>query len=660
MTSPGVNVPNGIAVVFSAASGVLGAPSGTTSSGMASTSFTPAATGVGTTLVKVWNAGMLDNIGSVLVRCAASTQTFASAGTTLTAQIKVQTGPWRTADSVMLYGSLVVDIDLSSVADHNGNGLDDVPFEIVAVTLDGTTALSQTPFTATVRDPLLAPFLHSTGVIEEDSNTHPGTLDVPPFEPSGTASALLNLFVKIVQTSGPPNVIVGAGPFHNDVPIAIRAHLTHVPWASTDTSSSGSGLYVGDLSNCRVRIVSGGTIGTVAGTGACAAAGADSGPAISANVRPSFLAFDGSDNLYIGNTSNCRVSEIHLGEISTVAGSGACGYAGDGDPATGAKLSMTTGVALDVAGNLFVADTDNCVVREVLKATGTIETIAGTGPAHCGDAGDGGWATDAQLNKPQGIAVDAAGNIYIADTDNCRIREVTGGTIITVAGNGICGYSGDGGAPASAGLDHPSGIMVDQHGALYIADSGNCRVRKVASGIILGFAGGGACGYAGDGGPATSASLDVPRDVSQDGDGTVYISDEVNCRIRGIASGIITTVAGDGTCGFGGDGGAATAAKLNHPTGVALNTWVAFAEETGGPIFAIEPGAIYMGTALRPGTLSVGGFAESIPAQIRDDDATARPSDGRGVPWAAIVAAAVALASLGSAITVLRRQRGWI
>jgi hypothetical protein len=336
----------------------------------------------------------------------------------------------------------------------------------------------------------------------------------------------------------------------------------------TGVALDGAGnLYIADQGNCRVRRVVAGIITTVAGNGTCGYAG-DGGPATSAELNgPAGVGLDGAGDLYIADSANCVVREVSAGTIMTVAGNGTCGYAGDGGPATSAELNGPTGVVLDGAGDLYIADSANCVVREV--SAGTIMTVAGNGT--CGYAGDGGPATSAELNGPTGVALDGAGDLYIADQSNCRVREVSGGTITTVAGNGICGYAGDGGPATSAELDGPTGVALDGAGDLYIADQGNCVAREVSGGTITTVAGNGICGYFGDGGPATSAELNGPTGVALDGAGHLYIADQANCRVREVSVGTITTVAGNGTCGYGGDGGPATSAELNSPTGVALD-----------------------------------------------------------------------------------------
>ena len=281
---------------------------------------------------------------------------------------------------------------------------------------------------------------------------------------------------------------------------------------------------------------------------------------------------DGAGNLYIADTDNRRIRKVDAaGAISTVAGGGTF-YGGDGGAATAAPLHGTQDVAVDGAGNLYIAERDNHRIRKV-DAAGVITTVAGGG-----SGGDGGPATAAYLFYPKGVAVDGAGNLYIAEGNRIRKVDATG-VITTVAGDGgFAGYGGDGGAAVAAQLNIPTGVALDGAGNLYIADQFNHRIRKVdAAGVISTVAGTGpgglgGGGFSGDGGAAMAAQLFFPADVAADGAGNLYIADGGNNRIRKVDSaGRISTVAGDGGIGYGGDGGAATAARLYFPRGVALD-----------------------------------------------------------------------------------------
>jgi sugar lactone lactonase YvrE len=319
------------------------------------------------------------------------------------------------------------------------------------------------------------------------------------------------------------------------------------------------------------------TITTVAGNGTQGYSG-DGGPATSAELNgPGVVVVDTVGNLFIAELHNNSIRKVAAGTgtITTVAGNGIAGYNGDGGPATSAELNYPSGVDVDNQGNLYIADTSNYRIRKVDGNTGTITTVAGNGIG--GYSGDGGPATSAELNTPGGVRVDNAGNLFIADTSNHVIRKVAAGTgtITTVAGNGTKGYSGDGGPATSAELHYPDGVTVDSAGNLYIADTNNNRVREVAAGTgtITTVAGNGMPGYSGDGGPATSAELFSPYVAWVDSANDLYIADTNNQVIRKVASGtgIISTVAGTGTVGYSGDGAPATSAEMNLPFSVALD-----------------------------------------------------------------------------------------
>ncbi|HYK89535.1 MAG TPA: hypothetical protein VE398_12240, partial [Acidobacteriota bacterium] len=261
--------------------------------------------------------------------------------------------------------------------------------------------------------------------------------------------------------------------------------------------------------------------------------------------QPSSVALDGAGGFYVSSEFQNRVYRVTAdGRLALVAGSRTAGFGGDGGKATSASLSGPKGIATDSAGNLFIADTLNNRIRKVTPG-GIISTVAGIGPA--GFGGDGGPATSAQLSGPVGITVDPGGNLYIADTSNSRIRKVTpAGIITTVAGSGTYGYSGDGGLAISAQVSYPNGVAVDTAGNLFIADTPIHRVRKVTpDGVIRTVAGNGAFGYAGDGRAATSAEMRFPSGLVIDSAGNLIISDTSNDRIRKVTTdGVINTIAG--------------------------------------------------------------------------------------------------------------------
>ena len=255
---------------------------------------------------------------------------------------------------------------------------------------------------------------------------------------------------------------------------------------------------------------------------------------------PRGVATDAGGNLYFA-ASNCVLRLDENGALTRLAGNARFGYSGDGSGATNAQMSNPNGVAVDSGGNLYIADTSNNRIRRVLPA-GIVVTEAGTGG---GVPGDGGPATLGGLQGPRGVAVDGSGSVYVADTGDNRIRKISpSGIITTVVGNGTPGYSGDGGQATSAQLSAPASVFVDAAGNLYIADSGNNRVRRVSSaGTITTVAGSGPPGYSGDGGPATSAQLNTPLSVLVDGIGNLYVGDSGNSRVRAVSPiGIITTV----------------------------------------------------------------------------------------------------------------------
>jgi sugar lactone lactonase YvrE len=354
-----------------------------------------------------------------------------------------------------------------------------------------------------------------------------------------------------------------------------------------------------------------GTIVTVAGTGKPGFSG-DGGPATQAQVQPGGLALDGAGNLYITDWFNNRVRKVDAatGIITTVAGTGQLGFSGDNGPATAAQLNRPSFVVVDGAGNLFISDFFNHRVRKVDVATGIITTYAGSGPVDSGTdatgvphgafAGDNGPAADARLDGPIGLAVDARGNLFIEDAYNQRVRKVSPeGVITTVAGNGVDRSSGDGGLATEAGLAVAWGLALDAGGDLFIAETGGAydgphgvisnRVRRVdaATGIITTVAGvGGAGGFAGDGGKATAAKLSLPAGLAVDSAGNLFIADQGNYRVRKVGlDGNISTVAGTGKQPYAGDGSLATQTGIRGPGYLAINAAGDLLVSVGAPFW---------------------------------------------------------------------------
>lgn len=378
------------------------------------------------------------------------------------------------------------------------------------------------------------------------------------------------VIVTIAGTGDP-----GGTPSSGDGGPAISAKFFLAEALAVDAAGN---LYISDYGRVR-RVSRDGIIITVAGHGQAGFSG-DGGPALQAQFYGGGLAADADGNLYIADYGNNRVRKISAaGIITTVAGTGqGCCYSGEGGPATQAQLSAPTGIAVDESGAIYVADTFNNRLRKI-DAAGVITTIAGTGVPSPG-SGDGGPSTRANLYWPTGLKLDGSGNLYFTDTGNMRICRISpGGVMTTVAGvNGWPGYDGDDGPATAAHLSWPKDIAFDATGNLYIADTANHVIRKVSpTGDITTFAGVGGDasvngGYSGDGGPAASARMNQPSGLAVDSNGNLYVSDTNNFRVRRIsASGVITTVAGNGTKGYSGNGRAATEAQLAHPAGLAFD-----------------------------------------------------------------------------------------
>ena len=363
-----------------------------------------------------------------------------------------------------------------------------------------------------------------------------------------------------------------------------------------------------------------GIISTVAGDGN---PGMDTGAATGDTLYcPDAMAFDGAGNMYIADYCNNEVRKVEAGTgtITTIAGIGSPAYTGDNGPATSAELYAPSSVALDGAGNLYIADLGNGVVRKVVLSTGVITTYAGTGVLAY--TGDGGLATSAAFNAPYRVAVDVAGNLYVADLYNQVVRKITAstGVVTRFAGNATNGYTGNGGQAIDAELSYPIGLALDTAGDLYIVEALNNVVRKVdaSTGVISLVAGNNTAGYTGDAGPATSAQLNEPLDVAVDAAGDLYIVDSNNNAIREVnaATGVITTVAGDGDytgpSNPVGDGGLATNASFS------LGGFGGVAVDASGNLYIGD----FFNSRVREVTVTTGAAKFPTPTNVGATDST--------------------------------------
>jgi uncharacterized protein (TIGR03437 family) len=397
-----------------------------------------------------------------------------------------------------------------------------------------------------------------------------------------------DIVVRVDSSSGVVTLVAGTGTagYNGDNIPAASAQLSGPTGLAVDAAGN---LYIADANNFRVRVVSNGIITTIAGNGTQGYSG-DNGPAASAQFNGlASLALDSSGNLYIADFYNQAIRMVSQGTITTVAGNGSYGTGGDNLRATSAPLAGPSGIALDSAGNLYIAEAYNNKIRKV--SNGMITTVAGTGTA--GFTGDKGQAALATLQQPTDVAVDSAGNLYIADWGNNRIRMVTAatGVISTVAGNGTKTFNGDHVAATGAGLVSPQRIAVDASANFYIVDAG--RIRKVANGTADTIAGGGS--PAGEGGPAASAQLLSPEGLAVDAAGNLYISDQGTGRVLKVSGGVLTKLAGGGNPGAANvDNIPAIDALLSTPYGVAADPFgnIYFSDSTAARVRKISSGVI--------------------------------------------------------------------
>jgi len=355
------------------------------------------------------------------------------------------------------------------------------------------------------------------------------------------ALAFLLVFVLLLSLS----------PLYASAQTTVSATTTPLLLPSAIVFDAQGNLYIAETANHIIRkLDTAGNLTTIAGTGT-QGFGGDGGPATAAQLdSPQGLALDANQNLYIADTHNHRIRKLNLatGQITTIAGTGTAGFSGDNGPAVAAQLNLPTALALDTNQNLYLADTASHRIRKIAATTGIITTVAGDGTQ--GFAGDNAVATAASIDSPTGIAVDASGNLYLADTHNHRIRKITAanGQIATIAGTGNEAFSGDNAAASSAALALPHGLTVDTAGNLYIADTRNHRIRRIdaVSGRITTVAGDGTQAFAGDNGLATTASLDRPRAVVAAAIAPLTLADTGNQRIRQLNAGSIQTTVGIG------------------------------------------------------------------------------------------------------------------
>ena len=391
-------------------------------------------------------------------------------------------------------------------------------------------------------------------------------------------------------------------------------------------------------------------ISTFAGTGSAGSTG-DGGQATAATFNTTHSVWvDASGNTYIADVGNHKIRMVNsAGFVSTIAGTGTAGSSGDGFPATNATMQNPFSIVTDVTGNIYFTDNSNNRVR-MINTSGIISTIAGTGTA--GAAGDGGPATAAQLNSPGGLSFDVSGNLYIGDGNNEKVRKVSpSGIISTYAGTGVIGAAGDGGPATLATFSHPNYLHCDGSGNLYVVDNGNNKLRKIDPlGVITTVAGTGISGALGDGGQATAAQLSFPGGVTLDGAGNIYIAGDGNQKVRMIttATGIISTYVGTGSAGYSGDGGSPATAKLSTPVDVFIdnNGNLLIADQGNNTIRKVAPVNASVASLAGPNTVCQG-------STITLTDVTSGGTWSSSVPAVATVGTSGIVTGVSSGVTVI-------
>ncbi len=550
-------------------------------------------------------------------------------------------GVAATLSAVQYPTNLVVDPSLNVfIAESNGHRVRQVNTAGIISTFAGTGEVGS-PGTGDGGPATAAPI----GLVESLARDSAGNFYL------GTAAQ-----VRKVNTSGTISTVAGIGSngFSGDGGPALSAQLDTVYGLAVDSAGN---LYLAQPTHYRIRIVSNGTINTFAGTGSDYFPGqGDGGSATSADLGQPWNCFvDASNNVYIADTNDGLLRKVTAGIISTLAGNRGFSFSGDGGPAVNARLNQPRSVAVDPLGNVYVADTNNYRVRKI-TTDGNINTFAGNGLAggvlslaeaavsaplpwpssvafdsHAGNTyiisnglgvrvDQAGLLDESFSTSAASVAVDGSGNVYVAGTfftfPNQVMKLTPSGTFTPVAGTGVAGFSGDNGPATAAMLNGPSGLAFDAAGNMYIADTSNSRIRKVTpAGVITTYAGS-AFGFAGDGGPAVNAKLDFPTGLAIDRYGNLYIADEYNGRVRMVTpAGTISTVAGGAPGPATGDGGLATSAYLSTPSGVAvdLRDNLYICDQGTGLIRVVSPLPAGTGTLGVAPEIAVAGATTRIP-----------------------------------------------